>query len=89
MNDSLDSTLVLLTDSEKPSKQYRTSPYTVREYTALPYAQRRAVDADCDAHAGLVYTTHDHPSTHRYTVGSRPQKPFANARKNPPLELAA
>ena len=89
MNDALDATLVLLTDSEKPSKPYRTSSYTVREYSALPYAERRAVDADCDARAGLVYTTYEHPSTHRYTVGSRPTNAPTNGRKNAPLELAA
>ncbi|MGI4863714.1 MAG: hypothetical protein ACRYFZ_07290 [Janthinobacterium lividum] len=89
MSDDLDPALVLPTMGEKPSKPYRTSRYTVREYSALPYAQRRAVDADCDARAGLVYTTHEHPSTHRYTVGSRPANATANGRKNASLGLAA
>ena len=57
---------------KKPSVQYRTSPYTVEQYSALPYAQRRAVDADCDARAGLTYTTYDDESSEKpYTVGRR------------------
>ncbi|MGI4735038.1 MAG: CHC2 zinc finger domain-containing protein [Janthinobacterium lividum] len=36
---------------EPPSKQYRTSAYTVRQYMALPYAERMAVDAGCTAMA--------------------------------------
>lgn len=39
---------------EPPSKQYRTSAYTVRQYSALPYAQRMAVDAECTAQAAAT-----------------------------------
>jgi len=75
MNDGLDTALVLAGLDEKPSKQYRTSPYTVRQYTALPYAERRAVDAACDAQAGLVYSQYnDETSEKPYTVGRATKK---------------
>lgn len=74
MNDGLDTALLLPEVGEKPSKPYRSSPYTVREYVALPYAQRVAVDAACDLAAGLVRTAYaDDTSPQPYTVG-RPTK---------------
>ncbi|MGI4871474.1 MAG: CHC2 zinc finger domain-containing protein [Janthinobacterium lividum] len=70
MNDGLDTALVLPDVGEKPSKPYRTSPYTVREYAALPYALRRAVDEACDKEAGLIRTDYaDESSPQPYTVG--------------------
>lgn len=70
MNEGLDLAVVLPEVGEKPSKPYRTSPYTVQQYCALPYAQRRRVDAACDA--GLAYTTYaDETSDKPYTVGRR------------------
>jgi hypothetical protein len=60
---------------KKPSIQYRTSPYTVEQYCALPYAQRVAVDAACNERAGLTYTTHhDETSEKPYTVGVATKK---------------
>ncbi|MGI4871274.1 MAG: CHC2 zinc finger domain-containing protein, partial [Janthinobacterium lividum] len=76
MNDGLDTALLLPNVGEKPSKPYRTSPYTVREYAALPYAQRLAVDAACDEAAGLIRTDYaDDTSPQPYTVGRATQKP--------------
>lgn len=75
MNDGLDAALVLDTEGGKPSKPYRTSPYTVRQYCALPYAQRVAVDAECDALAGIERTAYaDETSVQPYTVGRATQK---------------
>ncbi len=72
MNDALDAAVLLPPDTEKPSKQYRTSSYTVRQYMALPYVQRRAVDTECDQQAGLSYTTYDDETSEKpFTVGRR------------------
>lgn len=79
MNDALDLALLLPAD-EAPSKPYRSSPYTVREYAALPYAQRRAVDAACDRAAGLVYSLHSHPAGQPYRLGRLPHAPLRHAR---------
>ena len=76
MNDGLDSALVLPDAGGKPSKQYRSSPYTVREYSALPYCTRRSVDMTCDEQEGLTYATHnDEASEKPYTVGRRTTTP--------------
>lgn len=71
MNDALDAALVLATESDKPSKPYRTSAYTVREYVALPYAKRLAVDAECDER--LVFSIHPHSFGHTYRLGRLPK----------------
>jgi len=89
MNEGLDAALVLDTEGGKPSKQYRTSPYTVRDYCGLPYAQRVAVDAACDARAGIQRTAYaDDTSVQPYTVGRATQKvkgaqpaPFKSAQQ--------
>lgn len=76
MNEGLDAALVLTDEGGKPSKQYRTSPYTVRDYCGLPYAQRVAVNAECDAQAGIERTAYaDDTSVQPYTVGRATQKP--------------
>ena len=76
MNEGLDAAAVLDTDGGKPSKQYRTSPYTVRQYCGLPYAERVAVDAACDAAVGVERTDYsDADSPQPYTVGRATQKP--------------
>jgi len=85
MNEALDAALVLTDEGGKPSKQYRTSPYTVRDYCGLPYAQRVAVDAECDAAARLIYSCHQHLSGQPYRLGRRP----AHVAKNQNLGLAA
>lgn len=75
MNEDLDQTLLLPEVGEKPSKPYRSSPYTVRQYCALPYAQRVAVDAACDAAAGVVRADYaDETSPQPYTVGRATNK---------------
>ncbi|MGI4871370.1 MAG: CHC2 zinc finger domain-containing protein [Janthinobacterium lividum] len=91
MNDGLDTALVLPTVGEKPSKPYRTSPYTVREYAALPYAQRRAVDAACDEAAGLIRTDYaDDTSPQPYTVGRATKRASRAqlAQLNPSVETS-
>jgi hypothetical protein len=83
MNEGLDAALVLETEGGKPSKQYRTSPYTVCQYCDLPYAQRVAVDAECDALAGIERTSYaDETSVQPYTVGRATQK-VKGARQAP------
>ena len=85
MNEALSIALPLPEDEEKPSRQYRTSPYTAREYAALPWAQRVAVDAICSAAACLIYSFHQHSSGQPYRLGRRP----AHVAKNQNLGLAA
>lgn len=81
MSEGLDAALILSDVGEKPSKQYRTSPYTVLQYSDLPYAQRRAVDAACDMAAGLTYTQHaDESSPQPYTIGRRTLAPAPSKR---------
>jgi hypothetical protein len=72
MSDTLNLPFVLETD-EKPSTQYRNSAYTVREYARLPYAQRLAVDEECNRSLRMVFTFHDHSSGHSYRLGRLPQ----------------
>lgn len=71
MTDTLALPFVLETE-EKPSSQYRNSAYTVREYARLPYAQRLAVDAECNRSLCLVFTLHAHSSGHPYRLGRLP-----------------
>lgn len=76
MSEGLNATLVMPDVGEKPSVPYRTSPYTVRQYCALPYAQRRAVGAACNAPAGRHYRTETDPKTDKtFTVGRRTAEP--------------
>jgi hypothetical protein len=75
MNDGLDTGTALASLDEKPSKQYRSSPYTVREYSALPYCSRLSVDLTCDEQEGITYTRHtDKTSEKPYTVGHATRK---------------
>lgn len=84
MNDSLDES-VALPGREKPSKRYRNSIYTVRDYCALPHALRLAVDADCAARAGLAYTTQEDPESEKlYTVGRRDKVVLPSSNSLPP-----
>jgi hypothetical protein len=71
MIDPIDASL--LAEYEKPeSKPYRTSGYTVREFAALPIAQRLRIDDECSRRSGLVYATHGHALDKPFTVGRRP-----------------
>ncbi|MGI4822270.1 MAG: CHC2 zinc finger domain-containing protein [Janthinobacterium lividum] len=73
MNDALDAAVLLPPDTDKPSKQYRTSPYTVQEFMGLPYNTRRAVDATCNEQEGISFTTYDDEASDKpFTVGRRP-----------------